>query len=133
VSSPRVLLCAGAGAACRGLRRRVAPLVGRGTRRLLLPALRTACAGRPDGVRLVQVDKVPLDTGLATQIFVNVSIGTPRQPLKVILDTGSSVFAVFCGPSLPSRLSRPVVACSYPAPCDGNPSRPVLASLLFSS
>ena len=42
------------------------------------------------------VDKVPLDTGISTQIFVNVSVGTPRQPMKVILDTGSSVFAVFC-------------------------------------
>ncbi|EKX36601.1 hypothetical protein GUITHDRAFT_145651 [Guillardia theta CCMP2712] len=43
-----------------------------------------------------EIDKVPLETGLQTQIFINVSIGVPRQTVKVVLDTGSSVFAVFC-------------------------------------
>jgi hypothetical protein len=40
--------------------------------------------------------KVPVDFYEQTQYFVNVSIGTPRQTRTVILDTGSSVFAVFC-------------------------------------
>ncbi|KAJ1491593.1 hypothetical protein T484DRAFT_1774256 [Baffinella frigidus] len=42
------------------------------------------------------IDKVPLETGMQTQMFVNISMGTPRQEMRVILDTGSSVFAVFC-------------------------------------
>ena len=29
------------------------------------------------------------------QFFVNISVGSPRQDLTVILDSGSSVFAIF--------------------------------------
>mmetsp|Transcript_42433 Transcript_42433/g.99624 ORF Transcript_42433/g.99624 Transcript_42433/m.99624 type:complete len:534 (+) Transcript_42433:228-1829(+) len=57
------------------------------------------------------VDKVPLDTGLQTQIFINVTMGTPRQQLKVILDTGSSVFAVFC--NSPPKKGEPRFAHIY--------------------
>lgn len=42
--------------------------------------------------------KVPVDFYEQTQYFINVSLGTPRQVRTVILDTGSSVFAVFCDP-----------------------------------
>jgi len=42
--------------------------------------------------------KVPVDFYEQTQFFVNVSLGTPRQTRTVILDTGSSVFGVFCDP-----------------------------------
>jgi hypothetical protein len=88
---------------CRGTR--FAPLAG--VRQAALPQRLTRGEA-------AQVDKVPLDTGLATQIFVNVSIGTPRQPLKVILDTGSSVLAVFCGATLPRRPRPrlPLPACA---------------------
>ena len=40
--------------------------------------------------------KVPVDFYQQTQYFVNVSVGTPRQTRTVILDTGSSVLAIFC-------------------------------------
>ena len=42
--------------------------------------------------------KVPVDFYEQTQYFVNVSVGTPRQTRTVILDTGSSVFSIFCDP-----------------------------------
>lgn len=42
--------------------------------------------------------KVPVDFYEETQFFVNVSVGTPRQTRTVILDTGSSVFGIFCDP-----------------------------------
>jgi len=42
--------------------------------------------------------KVPVDFYQQTQYFVNVSVGTPRQTRTVILDTGSSVFSIFCDP-----------------------------------
>ncbi|EKX48507.1 hypothetical protein GUITHDRAFT_105653 [Guillardia theta CCMP2712] len=44
------------------------------------------------------MSKVPVDFYEQTQFFVNVSLGTPRQTRTVILDTGSSVFGVFCDP-----------------------------------
>ena len=31
----------------------------------------------------------------SSQFFVNISVGSPRQDLTVILDSGSSVFAIF--------------------------------------
>eukprot|EP00286_Rhodomonas_abbreviata_P009094 CAMPEP_0181317614 /NCGR_PEP_ID=MMETSP1101-20121128/16565_1 /TAXON_ID=46948 /ORGANISM="Rhodomonas abbreviata, Strain Caron Lab Isolate" /LENGTH=540 /DNA_ID=CAMNT_0023425025 /DNA_START=192 /DNA_END=1814 /DNA_ORIENTATION=+ len=50
--------------------------------------------------------KVPVDFYEQTQYFINVSLGTPRQVRTVILDTGSSVFAVFCDPP-PKKGSGP--------------------------
>uniref|UniRef100_A0A6U2CCJ1 Peptidase A1 domain-containing protein n=2 Tax=Hemiselmis andersenii TaxID=464988 RepID=A0A6U2CCJ1_HEMAN len=57
------------------------------------------------------IDKVPLDTGLQTQIFVTISVGTPRQHFKVILDTGSSVLGIFC--DSPPKKGEPRFAHIY--------------------
>ena len=65
-----------------------------------------------DATSSTSLDKVPLDTGLETQIFVTVSVGTPRQRFKVILDTGSSVFGIFCD-SPPKKGERKFSAHIY--------------------
>ena len=45
--------------------------------------------------RLTQVDRIPIVNKKGTQYFMDVGIGTPRQPFTVIFDTGSTVFGVF--------------------------------------
>ena len=40
-------------------------------------------------------DVVGVYNKMETQYFINVSVGTPRQQLTVIFDTGSSVLGVF--------------------------------------
>lgn len=49
-------------------------------------------------------DRIPVYNQLETQYFINISVGTPRQPFTVIFDTGSSVFGVFtrCVPEAPN-------------------------------
>jgi len=44
---------------------------------------------------LTQVDRIPIVNKKGTQYFMDVGIGTPRQPFTVIFDTGSTVFGVF--------------------------------------
>merc|ERR1712216_281481 len=45
--------------------------------------------------RLTQADRIPIVNKKGTQYFMDVGIGTPRQPFTVIFDTGSTVFGVF--------------------------------------
>ena len=45
--------------------------------------------------RLTQVDQIPIFNKKGTQYFMDVGVGTPRQPFTVIFDTGSAVFGVF--------------------------------------
>jgi len=45
--------------------------------------------------KLTQVDRIPIVNKKGTQYFMDVGIGTPRQPFTVIFDTGSTVFGVF--------------------------------------
>ena len=42
--------------------------------------------------KLTQVDRIPIVNKKGTQYFMDVGIGTPRQPFTVIFDTGSTVF-----------------------------------------
>jgi len=44
---------------------------------------------------ITQVDRIPIVNKKGTQYFMDVGIGTPRQPFTVIFDTGSTVFGVF--------------------------------------
>ena len=41
------------------------------------------------------MDRIPIVNKKGTQYFMDVGIGTPRQPFTVIFDTGSTVFGVF--------------------------------------
>ena len=45
--------------------------------------------------RLTQVDQIPIFNKKGTQYFMDVGVGTPKQPFTVIFDTGSAVFGVF--------------------------------------
>ena len=45
--------------------------------------------------RLDEVDQIPIFNKKGTQYFMDLSIGTPKQPFTVIFDTGSAVFGVF--------------------------------------
>jgi hypothetical protein len=45
--------------------------------------------------RLDEVDQIPIFNKKGTQYFMDVAIGTPKQPFTVIFDTGSAVFGVF--------------------------------------
>ena len=38
-----------------------------------------------------QVDQIPIFNKKGTQYFMDVGVGTPRQPFTVIFDTGSAV------------------------------------------
>mmetsp|Transcript_44370 Transcript_44370/g.111080 ORF Transcript_44370/g.111080 Transcript_44370/m.111080 type:complete len:509 (+) Transcript_44370:11-1537(+) len=61
-------------------------------------------------------DRVPTVNHENTQYFVNVSIGTPRQKMPVIFDTGSSVFGVFsrCMPeSVAADIGLPGIQCVF--------------------
>jgi hypothetical protein len=44
---------------------------------------------------LTQVDQIPIFNKKGTQYFMDVGVGTPKQPFTVIFDTGSAVFGVF--------------------------------------
>ena len=61
------------------------------------------CARRGRGGQAVATDRVPVVNHEDTQYFVNVSIGTPRQKMPVIFDTGGGP------PASPGRLAP---ACS---------------------
>jgi len=61
-------------------------------------------------------DRVPVVNHEDTQYFVNVSIGTPRQKMPVIFDTGSSVFGVFskCMPhAVAADIGLPGIKCDF--------------------
>merc|ERR1711865_1293919 len=45
--------------------------------------------------RLTQVDQIPIFNKKGTQYFMDVGVGTPKQPFTVIFDPGSAVFGVF--------------------------------------
>jgi len=45
--------------------------------------------------RLTQVDQIPIFNKKGTQYFMDVGVGTPKQPFTVIFDTGSAVLGVF--------------------------------------
>jgi len=45
--------------------------------------------------RLDEVDQIPIFNKKGTQYFMDLAIGTPKQPFTVIFDTGSAVFGVF--------------------------------------
>ncbi|EKX44705.1 hypothetical protein GUITHDRAFT_109483 [Guillardia theta CCMP2712] len=52
----------------------------------------------------------------STQYFVNVSIGTPRQKMPVIFDTGSSVFGVFSkcmSENVAADIGLPGIQCDF--------------------
>eukprot|EP00286_Rhodomonas_abbreviata_P012883 CAMPEP_0181331768 /NCGR_PEP_ID=MMETSP1101-20121128/24703_1 /TAXON_ID=46948 /ORGANISM="Rhodomonas abbreviata, Strain Caron Lab Isolate" /LENGTH=563 /DNA_ID=CAMNT_0023441301 /DNA_START=30 /DNA_END=1721 /DNA_ORIENTATION=+ len=56
---------------------------------------------------LTQVDRIPIVNKKGTQYFMDVGIGTPRQPFTVIFDTGSTVFGVFTKKhSMPSHIKN---------------------------
>ena len=53
----------------------------------------------------MQVDQIPIFNKKGTQYFMDLSIGTPRQPFTVIFDTGSAVFGIFTSKdALPSSI-----------------------------
>ena len=52
----------------------------------------------------IAADRVPVVNHESTQYFVNVSIGSPRQKMPVIFDTGSSVFGLALCASVPAYL-----------------------------
>ena len=55
--------------------------------------------------RLDEVDQIPIFNKKGTQYFMDLAIGTPKQPFTVIFDTGSAVFGVFTIKSdLPSKI-----------------------------
>lgn len=61
-------------------------------------------------------DRVPVVNHESTQYFVNVSIGTPRQKMPVIFDTGSSVFGVFSqcmAQSVAADIGLPGIQCDF--------------------
>lgn len=61
-------------------------------------------------------DIVPVVNHEDTQYFVNVSIGTPRQKMPVIFDTGSSVFGVFSqcmAQSIAADIGLPGIQCDF--------------------
>ena len=45
--------------------------------------------------RLDEVDQIPIFNKKGTQYFMDLAIGTPKQPFTVIFDTGSAVFGIF--------------------------------------
>jgi hypothetical protein len=45
--------------------------------------------------RLDEVDQIPIFNKKGTQYFMDVAIGSPKQPFTVIFDTGSAAFGVF--------------------------------------
>lgn len=45
--------------------------------------------------RLTQVDQIPIFNKKGTQYFMDVGVGSPKQPFTVIFDTGSAVLGVF--------------------------------------
>eukprot|EP00802_Teleaulax_amphioxeia_P011055 Tamp_11085.p1 GENE.Tamp_11085~~Tamp_11085.p1 ORF type:complete len:525 (-),score=133.37 Tamp_11085:383-1957(-) len=64
----------------------------------------------------IAADRVPVVNHESTQYFVNVSIGTPRQKMPVIFDTGSSVFGVFSqcmAQSVASDIGLPGIQCDF--------------------
>ncbi len=44
---------------------------------------------------LTAVDRIPIVNQKGTQYFMDLGVGTPKQPFTVIFDTGSTVFGVF--------------------------------------
>lgn len=71
---------------------------------------------RKDYHAAIASDRVPTVNHENTQYFVNVSIGTPRQKMPVIFDTGSSVFGVFskCMPeSVAADIGLPGIQCVF--------------------
>jgi len=64
----------------------------------------------------VATDRVPVVNHENTQYFVNVSIGTPRQKMPVIFDTGSSVFGVFSkcmSEAVAADIGLPGIQCNF--------------------
>jgi len=73
-----------------------------------VPAVKTgSSSGRAAYAAPAATDAVRVQNFQNCQFFVNISVGTPRQELTVILDSGSSVFAIFSscvhGVQLPLR------------------------------
>jgi len=63
--------------------------------------------------RLDEVDQIPIFNKKGTQYFMDLEIGTPKQPFTVIFDTGSAVFGVFSNKDeLPATLKHQLEASS---------------------
>ena len=86
---------------------------GSGT--LLLPMKRTISGGiNEEGALIARDGSGTLNVGLAnglTQYTVNISVGTPPQPLQVILDTGSSDLWFPAAEACPSQNECPSGSC----------------------
>eukprot|EP00960_Hanusia_phi_P072239 767735-Hanusia_phi.AAC.1 len=64
--------------------------------------------------RLEEVDQIPIANNMGTQYFMDLAIGTPKQPFTVIFDTGSAVFGVFSyKDKLPENIKAQLTAHPY--------------------